>query len=1049
MNMFAARRKHWLQWSLPYLFLLNLTGNTSVVLATPHHVETKKGEGGWQLLVDGQPTMVFGMNWGYIPIGENYAWVLWHQPDEVIEEALSTEMALLKAMGVNVIRQYPDIPPKWVEWIHQRYGIYTVINHTLGRYGLSIKGVWVPETDYSHPQARATIKEELDEVVARYKDTRGVLMYLLGNENNYGLSWTSFEAEDLPAEERDTARARPLYTLYGEVAKRLKAADPHHPVAIANGDLGYLDLIAEHCQSVDIMGSNVYRGASSRDLFDRVATTLDRPFLYSEFGADAFHARLGREDSVAQSEYLRAQWQEIYEHSAGKGRSGVAIGGLIFQWSDGWWKHKQVENLDRHDETATWANRGYPHDFVEGQNNMNEEWFGIAAKGPPDERGIFAVYPRPAYYMLKEAFSLDPYGKEVTRDRIIRHFSDLKSLDFTTPYRAAKASLQAQEASRIQVSRFRLFLESGASAGRGRALREEEAIVGHTQSAYIDVTAQPSSGMHARISLNVLGQVAQNRLNPIFYENRGRELSPSSEGVGERTQDLSALERVALYQAEVDINEPLFRLKAFYRVGHYHWGDEGDFFGLYQEAYYGPNIDIYNAVAPFGMTVQGRGSLSHWKVALGPQLYWGANPGGIIKYHRKFGSLSLSFLHHEDVGQNAETGSSNALPIRKSRRTALSIGYHTGSWKLDVGGLFSGSDRVGERFFWTQPTSGRGYRDTGLLVYDDRISWLDTLGAKMRLVYTGVRWQAYLHGVMKGLVSSAGADPRQRFTGWTLNESGNGNQIGGLAGIAIQIGPLQFAPHILYQRPLIGPMETVEDRFNPESGLYYPGLRARNQLDDPFAVLDNRETLAGEFLVVFDPTPGTWFWQWDNPLREDASFAASLNFIYRHQPTSRDARFGVNENGQFFAFDAAPRARDLWEVKGRWVSKLSPTMRLFGTIFAGEAQSRGIDERVINRYGGETTWLSRYMRTQLSLSFNDWGPYDYHRDYNLTYPVQVGGDIGYIIGKERLDRSATRLGLRGLYRTLDQYSEGYQEVTGLPAGYGSEWELITYIHLDL
>ena len=57
----------------------------------------------------------------------------------------------------------------------------------------------------------------------------------------------------------------------------------------------------------------------------------------------------------------------------------TAIGGLIFQWSDGWWKTGQTERLDQQDTTASWANGAYPFDFVEGQNNMNEEWFGITA----------------------------------------------------------------------------------------------------------------------------------------------------------------------------------------------------------------------------------------------------------------------------------------------------------------------------------------------------------------------------------------------------------------------------------------------------------------------------------------------------------------------------------------------------------------------------------------------------------------------------------------------------------------------------------------------
>ena len=189
------------------------------------------------------------------------------------------------------------------------------------------------------------------------------------------------------------------------------------------------------------------------------------------------------------------------------------------------------------------------------------------------------------------------------------------------------------------------------------------------------------------------------------------------------------------------------------------------------------------------------------------------------------------------------------------------------------------------------------------LVHDDRIQWLDTLGGKARISYTSGRISAYAHAVAKGLVSVAGADPRQRFTGWSLNESGNGNQLGGLAGFMVSFGAFQVAPHALYQKPLIGPMHTLADRFNPESGIYYPALRARNQLDDPFAVLDNRETIAAELLLVYDPTPGTWFWQWDNDLREDAKSAASLNLIYRHQPTSRDARFGVNEGVSFLPLE--------------------------------------------------------------------------------------------------------------------------------------------------
>jgi hypothetical protein len=41
---------------------------------------------GWRLMVDGKPFMVNGMNWDSYPIGTNYEYVLWNQPDTLIRD---------------------------------------------------------------------------------------------------------------------------------------------------------------------------------------------------------------------------------------------------------------------------------------------------------------------------------------------------------------------------------------------------------------------------------------------------------------------------------------------------------------------------------------------------------------------------------------------------------------------------------------------------------------------------------------------------------------------------------------------------------------------------------------------------------------------------------------------------------------------------------------------------------------------------------------------------------------------------------------------------
>jgi hypothetical protein len=58
-----------------------------------------------------------------------------------------------------------------------------------------------------------------------------------------------------------------------------------------------------------------------------------------------------------------------------------------------------------------------------------------------------------------------------------------------------------------------------------------------------------------------------------------------------------------------------------------------------------------------------------------------------------------------------------------------------------------------------------------------------------------------------------------------------------------------------------------------------PG-KLRNIQDDPFAVRGNRETVAGELLLSYDPTPATWMYEWDNDFAEDAKFAMNLGFVF-------------------------------------------------------------------------------------------------------------------------------------------------------------------------
>ena len=365
---------------------------------------------GSRLTIDGKPFFMKGMNWDYFPIGTNYSYSLWEQSDDIVKTALEREMTLLKEMGVNVIRQYNTIPPRWIQYIYETYGIYTMINYSFGRYGLTINGTWYGNTDYCREDVRELLLNEVDNFVKTYQGTPGVLMYLLGNENNYGLFWTGAESEDLPVGENlHDRRARCLYELLNEATLRIKAVDASVPVAICNCDLQFLDMIADKCKAIDVLGVNSYRGDSFDVLFRTVKEKINKPLVLTEFGADAFNAVTQQEAQQEQAEILLNNWQEIYLNAAGMGESGNCIGGFTFQFSDGWWKFGQTTRLDVHDNHASWKNGGYKFDFVPGENNMNEEWFGICAKGKPDDKGLYQLMPRKAYAALSMIHHIDPY----------------------------------------------------------------------------------------------------------------------------------------------------------------------------------------------------------------------------------------------------------------------------------------------------------------------------------------------------------------------------------------------------------------------------------------------------------------------------------------------------------------------------------------------------------------------------------------------------------------------------------------------------------------
>jgi len=360
----------------------------------------------YQLIVNGKPYIVKGVCYNPIPIGKNHEYDWWSDPGK----PWLVDGKLMKDMGVNTIRLYQahDNPQKVREGIrdlYERYGIRTILGDWLGFWEY-------PCPFYADKTFQDKVKKEVLEMVNLYKNEPGILLWILGNENNYscmGLvnKWSSDDIDKEPDPQKQKAmRARVYYSYVNDIAKEIHKIDPNHPVALGNGELIGLEFAKEVCTDIDLIACIIYRGKTFGNLFNSLKLTFDKPVLLSEFGADAYDAYLEKEDQNTQAFFLESQWRQIYENLASHEEgAGNCIGGTDFEWTDEWWKHNEYDpgGWMTHDTLAGWSNGSYYFDIKAPKNmNMNEEWFGIVALSQELENGINKRIPRKAYYVIRE-----------------------------------------------------------------------------------------------------------------------------------------------------------------------------------------------------------------------------------------------------------------------------------------------------------------------------------------------------------------------------------------------------------------------------------------------------------------------------------------------------------------------------------------------------------------------------------------------------------------------------------------------------------------------
>lgn len=281
-------------------------------------------------------------------------------------KTIDRSMRYLDTLNANTLRTYSGADGYLLDRADE-HGIHLIVSF------------WV---DASYNLASARAREEIIRnfaaMVRSLKDHTAVLMWNLGNEQNY-VNGDNLYWYDLVQELAVTA-----YEIEGEY---------FHPVCASNGDFWTIGDPAkrstdEYLTYMDLWGVNIYKLNLSPS-FAYYRTRTGKPVVITEFGIDALDNRTRTEYEGVQEIVDSLNWTQI------RSAADVCVGATVFEFTDEWWK---AGDPSAHD-AGGYATTEHPDGY------SNEEWWGLIAV-TPDADGDAADdwRPRSAFRMFQRVW---------------------------------------------------------------------------------------------------------------------------------------------------------------------------------------------------------------------------------------------------------------------------------------------------------------------------------------------------------------------------------------------------------------------------------------------------------------------------------------------------------------------------------------------------------------------------------------------------------------------------------------------------------------------
>jgi len=492
------------------------------------------------------------------------------------------------------------------------------------------------------------------------------------------------------------------------------------------------------------------------------------------------------------------------------------------------------------------------------------------------------------------------------------------------------------------------------------------------QTMWLDVAFKPATWASAQFGLMFIGDYASRYWTTVNHPHR-------------MFDNDQVITQFSWNTAKAEIHNDWAKLQYKRNLFHYHWGYEGDLFNIYQ-AETGPNnlLMITGRPMPEWYQLNMEGKAGNFELQYGEPIT-DYKQGFYLKYRNIFGSnMNFFYVDHEiPYGDEGE----------RMRTAEVSTDFNISGSTLQLGAKFR-PFRIGDTYdYVAERNVTNGTNGTDLLIKQDRTNMGDAFGGAAKVAIPKSLWFDVV--TMGYLYEGISAGNKQKFD------------------IAVQqaITP-ELTGHFAYvrQKPLLQALPARGSKWGPDL------LQARGP-NQPFWVWwrnaqtgwDNRETDEFTFTFTYDPTPETWFYQYEpntldawnlNP-EEDAllSFAAQVKLTRYMGGTDRQVP--RNEYGEI-----------VWEgYSGLPVYGALPTNRYLGSlifltrIFFDDYEiiydfEVGEDPATLSTaYTSQEVFLKEitgFFKTNLAVNKapykfragygkDVWGPNDWHRDYGASF----------------------------------------------------------------